>query len=277
MRKVRKESIRCDFSTKQYKNLIFRDSLVSSCIVPKAKINGIILEPKHDQQMRLKLLACEIFYREISSLTANLPHRVDVEFLPQQLHVIGRVRMKDRLTEYLAAIDENCYDAILLAYGLCSGGIAGLTAGKIPLVVPRAHDCITLFLGCRKKYQDYFFANGGTYFMTIGWFEQDNALNYGIEMMPFYNKLAFIETGIEPDNTFERRAQKLAEERHWEFEKLTGDLTLLRRLLNGDWNEDFLIVPPGQQIQTAYNDEVIESIAPHNKNSNVFPLKTDDP
>jgi len=207
--------------------------------------------------MRLKLLACEIFRREIASLAVDMPHQLDVEFLPQELHVIGRVRMKNRMAEYLAAVDEDAYGAVLLAYGLCSGGIAGLTAGKIPLVVPRAHDCITLFLGCRKKYDGYFFANGGTYFMTTGWFEQDNALNYAPEMMPFYNKLAFIATGIEQDDRLERRAQQIAEERQWEFEKLTGDLSLLQRLINGDWNEDFLIVPAGQQIQESYDDGVI--------------------
>jgi len=211
--------------------------------------------------MRLKLLACEIFRHEISLLLTSSPHQVDVEFLPMQLHASGKVRMKKRLTEYLIAVEEDSYDALLLAYGLCSGGIAGLSAGKIPLVVPRAHDCITLFLGSRQRYQDYFFANGGTYFMTTGWFEQDNALNYGPEMMPFYNKLAFIETGTEGDNTYEHRASQLAEERHWEYEKLTGDLSLLKRLINGDWGEDFLIVPPGQKIQMAYNDDVIECSA----------------
>ena len=211
--------------------------------------------------MRFKLLACEILRREIDSLTVDSPHHIDVEFLPTELHVIGRVRMKNRLSEYLAAVNESEYDALLLGYALCSGGIAGLSAGTIPLVVPRAHDCITFFLGSRAKYQDYFFANGGTYFMTTGWFEQDNALNYGIDMMPFYSKLAFIETGIEPDGSFEQRARDVAKERHWEFEKITGDLSLLRRLIGGDWDDDFLIVPPGKHIQAAYNDGVIE-VAP---------------
>jgi len=209
--------------------------------------------------MRFKLLACEILYREISSLTADLPHQVDVEFLPQELHVIGRVRMKNKMSEYLAAVNEDLYDAILLGFALCSGGIAGLSAGKIPLIVPRAHDCITLFLGSRKRYQDYFEANSGTYFMTTGWFEQDNALKYDVEMMmPFYTKLAFIEMGIEPDGTYEQRARDIAAKHHWEFEKITGDLSLLRRLVNGDWNEDFLIVPPGKHIQASYDDNVIE-------------------
>ena len=166
--------------------------------------------------------------------------------------------MKKQLAEYLATVDEDLYDALLLGYALCSGGIAGLSTKKIPLVVPRAHDCITLFLGSRERYQEYFFANGGTYFMTTGWFEHDSALTAGAEMMPFYNKLAFIETGIETDNTLEQRAKKGADKLNWEFEKITGDLSLLRRLINGDWNGDFLIVPPGKQIRESYDDNVIE-------------------
>jgi len=207
--------------------------------------------------MRFKLLACEVLRREIESLIVHSPHQIEVEFLPQQLHAIGRVRMKNRLDEYLTAVQEDSYDALLLAYGLCSGGIAGLSAGKIPMVVPRAHDCITFFLGSRQKYQDYFFANGGTYFMTTGWFEFDNALNYGVEMMPFYNKIAFIETGLEPDGSFVHRARTIAEERDWAFEKIPADLSLLQRLLNGDWNDDFLIIPPGQRIHESYDDDVI--------------------
>ena len=207
--------------------------------------------------MHFKLLACEILRREITSLTADSPHQIDVEFLPLQLHAIGRVRMKDRLSEYLATVNEDTFDAILLGYALCSGGIADLTANKVPLVVPRAHDCITLFLGSRKRYEEYFFANGGTYFATTGWLEQDNGLNYDAEMMPFYSKLAFIEMGLEPDGTFEQRAQEIAEKRQWQFEKLIGDLSLLRRFLNGDWNDDFLIVPPGGHIQQSYDDDVI--------------------
>ena len=212
--------------------------------------------------MRLKLLTCEIIRREIETLVVNSPHQVDVEFLPFRLHSAGRVRMKNQLSEYLASVDENAYDVILLGYALCSGGITGLKANKIPLVIPRAHDCITFFLGNRQRYQNYFEENSGTYFMTIGWFEQDNALNYDVEMMAFYSKLAFIETGIELlGNTFEEQARKMAEERHWEFEKLTGDLSLLQRFINGDWNEDFLIVPPGKRIQPSYDDNVIELAA----------------
>ena len=106
--------------------------------------------------MRLKLIACEILYRELCAAVARSVNQVDVEFLPKGLHDIGQAGMSARLTEVLAAVDESQYDAVLFGYALCSNGLVGLTARRIPLVVPRAHDCITLFLGSKERYLDYF-------------------------------------------------------------------------------------------------------------------------
>jgi len=211
--------------------------------------------------MPFKLLACEIFRREIVSIVAELPHHIDVEFLPKSLHAAGRNQIQNALAEHIQNVNENHYDALLLAYGLCNGGITGLSTRKIPLVVPKAHDCITLFLGCRKKYQNYFLTHGGTYFLTTGWMEDNPDLNLTKNevklFMPHYHRIAFIETGIEPDDSFEKKARKLAIERNWTFDKLVGDLTLLKQLVRGEWDENFLVIEPGNFIQPAYNNEEI--------------------
>ncbi|MDR0869815.1 MAG: DUF1638 domain-containing protein [Planctomycetaceae bacterium] len=249
--------------------------------------------------MRLKLFACEILFRELCSLAAVSLHRIDLEFLPKGLHDIGKEKMSNQLTEALAAVNESDYDAVLLGYALCSGGITGLKARTIPLVVPRAHDCITLFLGSRYRYRDYFFANSGTYFKTTGWLErsgdslsqlgewntgtsgipsqmgmnmskQELAKRYGqdngeylyeqLTKMKHYSKLAFIETGVEPNDSFEQQTQELAEQKNWQYEKLQGDLTLLRKLVNGNWDDDFLVVLPGQRIDFSYDDDIINAL-----------------
>ena len=54
--------------------------------------------------MRLKLIACEIFYRELCAAVARSVNQVDIEFLPKGLHDIGQAGMSARLGEVLAAI-----------------------------------------------------------------------------------------------------------------------------------------------------------------------------
>ena len=33
---------------------------------------------------------------------------------------------------------------------------------------------------------------------------------------------------------------------------LTGNLTLIRGLLSGEWNQDFLVIQPGQEVAMSY-------------------------
>jgi len=133
------------------------------------------MKPEHKK--RYKLLACEIFYREICLLAARCPNIIDVEFLPKGLHDMGQEGMVQKLREAIARVDTSRYEAILLAYGRCNDGVVGLQAGEIPLVVPRAHDCITLFFGSAGAYEEYFQQHPGTYFRTTGWTERDSALD----------------------------------------------------------------------------------------------------
>lgn len=242
---------------------------------------------------RFKLIACEILYREVCAVVARSIHRVDVEFLPKGLHDIGHEKMSARLAEVLGGVDESCYDAVLLGYALCNNGIVGLRAGSVPLVVPKAHDCITLFLGDKDRYGVYFRENPGTYFETTGWLERGGELQqqsagfaertdglgmtyeqmvekYGEENARFlwdqigdltqnYSKIAFIRMGIEPDTRFEDRARATADKRGWEFEILDGDISLLQRLVDGDWSENaFLVVPPGEAIAASFDDSVVQ-------------------
>jgi hypothetical protein len=242
--------------------------------------------------MRLKLISCEVFYREFNTVVARSPHTVDAEYLPKALHDIGTTGMRERLQAVIDRVNDPTYDAILIGYGLCNNGIVGLTGRGQRLVVPRAHDCITLFLGSKERYLDYFQNNGGVYFQTTGWIERGEAkgelsqftvgnrlktqqsfeemvARYGEENAKYlweelgnpekhYGKMTFIEMGIERDSSFERIAQEKAEGRNWKFEKVQGDMGMFQRLVDGIWNDnEFLIVPPGRRVAAPYDDGII--------------------
>jgi hypothetical protein len=236
--------------------------------------------------MRLKVISCDVMFREICHLAAHSPNQVDVEFLPKGLHDLKSAEMRERLQQRVDEASASAYEAVAMAYALCGNGLAGLRARSAPLVVPRAHDCIALFLGSRHRYQQYFDTHGGVYFKTSGWIERGGSTKqltgYGVDMAALvakygeenaqylyeelnryrktYSRFTYIEMGIEPDGRFENQTRAEATERGWEFEKIGGDISLLRRLVDGDWSEaDFLVVPPGQRIAATYDSRIIEA------------------
>jgi hypothetical protein len=68
--------------------------------------------------------------------------------------------------------------------------------------------------------------------------------------------------GVEPPG-MEHTAWLRANEREWKFEIIPGDMSLIERLVNGDWIADeFLTVPPGQTVKATYDDLIITSTLP---------------
>jgi Protein of unknown function (DUF1638) len=247
--------------------------------------------------MRFKIVSCEIFFREICACVARSPHVVDFDFLPKGLHDIECAQMQARLQAAIDKVEEREYDALLLAYGLCNNGTVGLTTKSIPLVIPRGHDCITVFMGSSARYMEYFDSHPGVYFETTGWLErgkadgqlgqlalhnklgltqsyeqmvekygEENAKylweEFGKNLARHYGQTTFIEMGIEPDGTFEKRAKEEADKRGWKFEKVAGDIGLLQRFVNGEWDpKEFLVVPPGHRIEASYDEGVVKAVA----------------
>ena len=243
--------------------------------------------------MRFKLISCEILYREMCGAVASSPHVVDVEFLPNALHDPRCSSMRKRLQEAVDRTETDKYDAILLGYALCGNGTAGLTARNLPLVIPRAHDCIALLMGGRERYQTYFEQNRGVYFRSSGWLERGQDLEqdtlrvvrnrtgaghtldslvsqYGPEhgqdlfnelnaYQRAYRQLTYIATGLEADGSFEEQARDEAAERGWQFERVEGDLGMFERLLAGEWDEEeFLIIPPGWRVSATYGTDILD-------------------
>lgn len=243
--------------------------------------------------MKLYAVSCEVFVRECCRAAAYSPHAVSLSFQPFGLH--------DRPDELRRVIQEQIdeasgrFDLILLAYGLCSRGTADITARETPIVIPRAHDCITLLLGSCGRYQREFTEHPGTYYYSPGWIERkegevrqgtaevvkdrqaearfkEYAEKYGEDNARYlmeqetlwlanYNRAVFLNMGLGDTDYYRRFTRQVAESRGWSYEELPGDTRLIDKLLHGDWNSDeFLIVQPGQRTIEAVNSGIISAL-----------------
>lgn len=240
--------------------------------------------------MRLKLISCNVFFRELSYCAATSPHTIDAEFLELGEHVnSGRLREQLQSRIDAAGNDSKGYDAIILGYGLCGNAAAGLQAREIQLVIPRAHDCCTILLGDKEMFKTHFSDNPSTPFTSIGYLErgdyflrEDGGIGHGdswAELVRQYGeedaryiwdamhpkiegqreRAVFIDIPEtrDPEKIAECRGKAEAEGK--EFVVLPGNLSLMRRLVCGPWDEeDFLIVPPHAVITPLYDwDRVV--------------------
>jgi len=243
--------------------------------------------------MRLKCIACDVLARPVYLSAAHSPHIVDVILERFGLHITPN-KLRDVLQAQIDVADEaGIYDAVILAYGLCGKATHGLRTGTIPLVLPRAHDCITLFLGGRGRYDREFETCPGTYWYTQDFIERggsediplsigantaadadalyveyiekygnDNA-DYLMGVMEawqsHYERAAYIKMCAEEGEAVAEWAKNDADRRGWRFERLSGDLVLIKRLLDGDWDGDFLVLQPGEQIEMIGGEEIIRA------------------
>lgn len=248
--------------------------------------------------MRLKLIACKVLYREISLLSYNSKNIIDVTYLRQGFHntpeklkallqsEIDRLDSGDDIYSYEPRnrVGNDDFDAILIGYGLCSNAILGLKSKKYKLVIPRAHDCVTLFIGSKERYKEYFDSKrGGIYWYSGGWIDQTlmpsservdylkktYAEKYGEENAEFlleaeqgwlkeYDSCTFVNWDELTNDDYIRYTKQSADYLKWSFDVLEGDSGLMKDFLNGNWNEkDFLIVPPEKEIAASYDESII--------------------
>lgn len=220
---------------------------------------------------KTKILACAVVIEELRS---KLPAEIECETLDFGLHRTPE-KLKGALQE---AIDKSVgYDTIVLAYGLCGQAVLGLQSKTAKLVVPRADDCIAIFMGSREAYLKQQREHPGSYFLSKGWIEgriDDNAApplmpqyqlmveRYGEERakrmqevyagkyrMKHYKRLAFINTTAETNlDEYKETARKRAERMNLPFEEISGSTAYMEKIAKGLWDGEFVVVPPGRPI-----------------------------
>ena len=85
-------------------------------------------------------------------------------------------------------------------------------------------------------------------------FEQFNAFR------SHYSGLTYISTAVASDEASRAKARAEATKEGWTFDEVKGTLTLLQRLVNGEWDTArFLVVPPGATIRATIGDSIVDA------------------
>jgi hypothetical protein len=207
-----------------------------------------------------KVIACATVIEEMLPL---LPPGVNHQVLDFGLHVDPE-SLKRALQD---AVDASVPPAetIVLGYGLCSQAVIGLRANGCTLVIPRVDDCIAIFLGSGEVYRQQFRAEPGTYYLTKGWIEagdgpfaehdrlvarygQEKAEWVTHEMLKNYTRLALINTGQCELERYRAYARRTATRFGLRYEEIAGSTALVKKMVHGPWDEEFVVVPPGGAV-----------------------------
>ena len=258
--------------------------------------------------MRLKLIACKALFRELSYIAAMSENAVDITWMRQGYHNHPE-QLREWLQKEIDAVEagsdphtialarddkesgvEEDFDAILLGYGLCSNATTGLRAKNHRLVIPRAHDCITLFLGARQRYNAYFRDLPGCFWYTASWIENAGMpgkashdrqvrryeeMGYDEETIEYlitemgglnnYHHAAYIAMPFLKNDKYSAITRDAADFYGWQYHEIEGRMSLFERFIAGEWNEeDFLVLEPGETAVQSVDDKIITKANPGN-------------
>jgi hypothetical protein len=211
-----------------------------------------------------KIIACATIIEEVLPL---MPPDMRYKKLEYGLHIHAEDLKKTLQEEINASAGE--VENIILGYGLCSMAVVGLKSDNCTLIVPRVDDCIALFLGSQDGYKAQHKLEPGTYYLSKGWIEvggtpfdehmkliEKHGEKKAARMMELmfrdYKRLALIITGQGDMERYRNYVKEKAQFYNMRYEEIPGSNTLIKKMLNGQMDDDFVIAPPGTPIK--YSD-----------------------
>ncbi len=206
------------------------------------------------------VIACNISKEELLHVQSD---GASIIFLEQSLHRTPQ-KMKGAIQEEIDKTETWEGDQIVLAYGLCSNGILGVRANRHPLLIPKVHDCISLFLGSNARYMEEHQREPGTYYLTKGWIQEKKSplgifeeycQRYGKETAEWvireelknYTRIALVESELGMEETHRQHARENARFLNLKYEEIKGSLDFFRKIIRGPWDKDFVVLKPGEE------------------------------
>ncbi len=211
-------------------------------------------------------LACKVFEGIIDNVNGVKSH-----FLEYGLHSVPK-QLKQAMQVEIDQIETP--SLVVLGYGLCGNGLDDIRAGKHTLVIPKADDCIAIFMGSRQRYMAQFKKTPGTYYLTKGWFEVGSdplseyeklLEKYDVETSDWlmeqqyqhYRCLMFVAHRQEDLEAYRPRALEVAaycDRFGMVYKEYIGSEEFLDQIVEAleiqeNWPSNFVVVPPGGILQ----------------------------
>jgi hypothetical protein len=206
------------------------------------------------------LIACPAVLGELADGATD---GVRTATLEAQLH-INPERLKAAMRAAVADADKPGV-TIVLGYGLCSNAVLGLKTEHATLVVPRVDDCIAMMLGSNEAFAAESAKARGSYYVAKAYLDECDTImseheklveKRGVEraermmrlLLEHYTRIVLINTGRYEVETSRARITPFAETFGLEIEEVAGTTRILDALVEGGWDDDFVVAPPGHEL-----------------------------
>ncbi|MDT8902572.1 DUF1638 domain-containing protein [Anaeroselena agilis] len=211
--------------------------------------------------MRAVIIACQTIKEELCLALKETGVDYPVIYIESGLHNTPNV-LHSRIQAQLDLLGN--VDYVLLAFGFCGNSLVGIKSSAFTIVLPKADDCIPLLLGsCEAR--KLITQEMGTYFATKGWLDYEKNIlweyercisRYGEQralrvmktMLGHYRRFMVIDTGAYETDCVTPRTEEFAARLGLKHAITPGSLRLLHKLLLGQWDQEFIVLAPGEEI-----------------------------
>ena len=213
------------------------------------------------------LIVCEMIRNEVEVQLKETGYPGEIVWMKKSLH-----EYPDQLRAAGQEVIDKWQDKpyILLGFGLCGNGLLGVRSEKATLVIPAFDDCIRM-LQCLEK-DTPIRTNSRSLYYTEGWLEgmsddgtesmlisdkyqqiygEKKGLRIMKAMLKNYEAVTFIDTGLYDIEACEDRVRKNCGALGLVTLREPGTLRIFGKLLQGEWDSEFLVIPPGHVTDLA--------------------------
>ena len=210
------------------------------------------------------ILCCPTLKRELLAALEEAKSEAVVIFLPDGLHSDPR-----HLHKYVQDVIDSIQNAerIVVCPSGCGGGTIGLKATHCPIILPRTRDCIDILLSDANAKEIYRPKHG--VFFTDSWAEygkrssidlntliekkgKEEAEDFLRKLYKGFEHFYIIDTGVYDMEPVREYLEPLRKVLDGQIDYIKGNYGVIRKIASGNFDEDFLLVPQGDEVPKSY-------------------------